>query len=44
MKVLVAEDDDNIRSGLIEILDDEGYDQLVAERKDNEERSLAGSD
>jgi hypothetical protein len=25
-------------------LDDEGFDQLVAERKEKEERSLAGND
>ena len=31
MKVLIAEDDHNIRSGLEEILQDEGYETVVAE-------------
>jgi len=31
MKVLVAEDDRNIRSGLVEILESEGYETLAAE-------------
>ena len=30
MKVLVAEDDPNIRAGLVEILASEGYDTLAA--------------
>ena len=30
MKVLIAEDDDNIRDGLREILEDEGYQTLTA--------------
>ncbi len=31
MKVLIAEDDRNIRAGLEEILQDEGYETVVAE-------------
>jgi len=30
MRVLIAEDDDNIREGLREILEDEGYHTITA--------------